>query len=105
LLAQIVIQQTMFYLIDRLLGFITDLFEKNPDQHGTADMISDRSLLVALATFDAGQLLGFRGEIARLSSRSRTHLVRPSCCLSPSRLDILALYVLPNQAWTNFIAG
>src|SRR4030066_2322141 len=60
----------MFYLINRLLGFMSDLFEANPYQNGTADVVSDNSGFTTLATFGAGQLFGFAVKLLDLPAKA-----------------------------------
>jgi len=42
---------------------MSNLFETDPDQNGTANMISNDAGFSALATFNSGQLLGFTVEL------------------------------------------
>jgi len=69
LLAQIVRQQIVFYLVDGSLGFMSNLFETNPNQYGRTNMIPDDSCLSALATFDTGHLLGFMVKLLDLPTK------------------------------------
>ena len=59
LLAKIIRQQTILDLVDCTLRLLSNLFETDPDENGTTDMIMDDTCLSALATFNSGQLLGF----------------------------------------------
>ena len=49
----------MLDLINQLAGFIGDLFQTHPYQHGTADMIADDTSTTALTTIHVGQLFIF----------------------------------------------
>ena len=60
----------MFYLINGMLCFISDLFETNPYQNSTTDVISDNSCFPTLATFYAGQLLGFAVKLFDLPAKA-----------------------------------
>ena len=60
----------MFHLINRLLGFVSELFETNPNQNGATDMISHYSSFATLAPFDAGQLLGFAMKLLDLPAKA-----------------------------------
>src|SRR3972149_6182923 len=60
----------MFNLIDRLVGFMSDLFETNRYQNGTANVVSDNSGFSALATFNASQLLGFAVKLLDLPTKA-----------------------------------
>ena len=63
MLAKIIRKQFIFDLIDRTLRHMSNLFETDPDQNGTANMISNDAGFSALATFNSGQLLGFTVEL------------------------------------------
>ena len=47
----------MLDLINGSARFMSDLFQTHPDQHGTANVVSDDPRPTALATFNASQLL------------------------------------------------
>ena len=57
-MAQIIGQQSVLDLIDRPVSFVCELFETNPDEKRTTNMIADDPDFPALASFDASQLLG-----------------------------------------------
>src|SRR5215210_7794656 len=64
----------MFEVIDRLFCFMSDLFETNPNQHGTSNMISYNSGFTTLATFQTSQLLGFAVKLLDLPTKA-THFL------------------------------
>ena len=64
----------MFETIHGLLGFIGNLIETNPDQNRTGNVIADNPSLAALATFQAGQLLGFAVKLLDLPTKA-AHLL------------------------------
>ena len=69
-MAQIIGEQSFLDLIDGLVSFVSDLFETNPDQDGTADMITDEPGFSALAAFDPGQLFGFAVKLLDLPAQA-----------------------------------
>src|SRR5512143_2658014 len=60
----------MFDLVDGLVGFDGDLFEVHPDQDGTSDMIADGAGFAALATLQAGELLGFAMKLLNFPAQA-----------------------------------
>lgn len=58
----------MLDLINRLAGFIGDLFQTHPYQHGAADMIADDTRTTALTTIHAGQLFIFTVKLLDLGA-------------------------------------
>ena len=49
----------MLYTINGSLRFNRHPFETNPNQNGTANVVSDDSRIATLVSFNTGQLLGF----------------------------------------------
>ena len=60
----------MLDAINGSLGFNSHLFETNPNQNGTTNMISNNSCFATLISFDAGQLLGFSVKLLNLPSKA-----------------------------------
>src|SRR5271157_4265552 len=52
------------------MSFVSDLLETNPDQDGTANMITDDPGFPALAAFDPGQLFGFAVKLLDLPAQA-----------------------------------
>ena len=64
----------MFDLINRLLSFLSNLFESDPHQDRTADMVADNSGFPTLTTFQSGELLGFSVKLLNLPAQA-THFL------------------------------
>src|SRR4030066_1391627 len=64
----------MFNLINRLLSFLGNLFESDPHQDSTTDVISDNSVFPTLTTFQTGELFGFSVKLLNLPAQA-THLL------------------------------
>ena len=64
----------MFDLINRLLRFMGNLFEPDPDQDGTTDMVADNSGFATLATFQSGELFGFSVKLLNFPAQA-THFL------------------------------
>lgn len=64
----------MFDLIDDLFRFMGDLFEPDPYQDGTANVISDNTSFATLATFETGELFGFSVKLLNLPTEA-AHLL------------------------------
>ncbi len=64
----------MFDLINRLLSFLSNLFESDPHQDGTADMVADNSGFPALTSFQAGELFGLSVKLLNLPAQA-THFL------------------------------
>jgi hypothetical protein len=60
----------MFYAVNSTLRFKRHLFEPNPNQNGTTNMISDDSCFATLISFDARQLLGFSVKLLDLPAKA-----------------------------------
>lgn len=60
----------MFDMIDGSLSFKRHLFEANPNQNGTANMIPDDSCFARLIAFQTGQLLGFSVKLLDLPAKA-----------------------------------
>ena len=60
----------MFDLVDSLLRFAGDLFETNPDQDGTTDVVADDAGFATLTAFQAGELLGFAMKLLNLPAQA-----------------------------------
>ena len=58
----------MLDLINRLAGFIGDLFQAHPYQHGTTDVIADDPCATALTTIHTSQLLIFTVKLLDLGA-------------------------------------
>ena len=70
MLSQIVRQQPVFETINGLLSLIGNLLQTNPNQESAGDVISDNPGLATLATFQAGQLLGFAMKLLNLPTKA-----------------------------------
>lgn len=71
----------MFDLINGLLSYLGNLFEPNPHQDRTADMVADCSSSTLLATFQSEELFGLSVKLLNLPTQA-THL------LSGLRVDL-----------------
>lgn len=60
----------MLYFIDRLLGLRGHLFQTNPDQHGTSDMIPLNPFFAALAGFNPRHLFGLPMKLLNLPAKA-----------------------------------
>jgi hypothetical protein len=109
LLVQIVVQKVMLYAVNSAMRFHSHLFEANPNQNGTADMISDGSGLATLAAFDPCQLLGFSVKLLDLPAKAAhilydlhvvlSHLVSNDIIRALRRRRIALLGKLSPYAW------
>lgn len=64
----------MFDLINGTVRFMSDLFEPDPHQDCTADMVADNSGFPALTTFQTGQWFGFAVKLLNLPAQA-AHLL------------------------------
>src|SRR3990172_6777230 len=64
----------MFEVINSSLGFIRDLFQTDPNQNSTGNMVSDNSRFATLTTFQPSQLFGFSVKLLDLPTKA-THLL------------------------------
>src|SRR5512138_232315 len=64
----------MLEMINGFLCFIRNLFETNPNQNSTGNMVSDDSGFATLTTFQPGQLFGFSVKLLDLPTKA-THLL------------------------------
>ncbi len=64
----------MFDLINRLLSFLGNLFEPDPHQDSTANMVADNSGFATLATFQSGQLFRLSVKLLNLPPQA-THFL------------------------------
>ena len=69
-MAQIVVQKVVLDMINGSLCFNRHLFEPNPNQNGTTNVIPDDSRLAALTAFKPGQLLGFSVKLLDLPAKA-----------------------------------
>src|SRR5450759_279487 len=60
----------MFYTVNSSLCFNRHLFETNPNQNGTANVIPDDSRFATLTTIKTGQLLGFLVKLLDLPAKA-----------------------------------
>jgi hypothetical protein len=60
----------MLYAVNSPMRFNSHLFETNPNQNGTTNMISDGSRFATLISFDACQLLGFSVKLLDLPAKA-----------------------------------
>src|SRR5450759_2147910 len=60
----------MFYTVNGSLCFNRHLFETNPNQNGTANVIPDDSHFATLTTIKTGQLLGFLVKLLDLPAKA-----------------------------------
>jgi hypothetical protein len=60
----------MLYAINSSLCFHSHLFETNPNQNGTTNVISDTSRFAAMIAFDTCQLLGFSVNLLELPTKA-----------------------------------
>ena len=65
LLAQIFIQKIMLDAINSSMRFNGHLFETDPNQNGTTNVVPDDSSLATLIAFNSRQLLGFCNHQAK----------------------------------------
>ena len=70
----------MFDLINRPFSFKSNLFEPDPHQNCTANVVSDSSGHLALATFQPGQLFGL--SVKLLNFPAQAHTSCTACVLS-----------------------
>ena len=63
----------MLEVINRLLCFIGNLLQTDPNQNGTRNVISNNSSFATLATFQSSQLLGFAMKLLNFPTEA-THL-------------------------------
>jgi hypothetical protein len=59
----------MFYVINGSFGFKSHSFETNPNQNGTANVVSDDSRFATLVCYKTGQLLGFSVKLLDLPAK------------------------------------
>ena len=64
----------MFDLINSTSGLLSDLSETDPDQDGTANMVTLDACFAALAAFDASELLAFTVKLLDLPTEA-THIL------------------------------
>ena len=64
----------MFEVINRLLGFIRNLLQTDPNQNSTRNVISNNSSFATLATFQTSQLLGLAMKLLDFPTKA-THLL------------------------------
>ena len=60
----------MLYAINGSLRFNSHLFETNPIQNGTANVVPDDSWFATLISFNTGQLLGFSVKLLDLPAKA-----------------------------------
>ena len=60
----------MLDIVNGSLCINRHLFEPNPNQNGTANVIPDDSRLATLVAFKAGQLLGFSVKLLDLPAKA-----------------------------------
>lgn len=72
----------MFDLVDRLVGFGSDLLQAHPDQDGTSDMIADDAGFATLAAFQARELLGLAMKLLDLPAPATRFLCSQRVILS-----------------------
>ena len=70
MLTQIVVQKVMLYAVKCTLCFNRHLFETNPNQNGTANVISDASGFATLISFNTCQVLGLTVKLLDLPTKA-----------------------------------
>jgi hypothetical protein len=60
----------MVYVINGSLRFNSHLFETNPNQNGTANVVPDDSSFATLIAFNTRQLLGFSVKLLDLPAKA-----------------------------------
>ena len=60
----------MLYVINGSVRFKSHLFETNPNQKGTANVVPDDSSFATLISFNTRQLLGFSMELLDLPAKA-----------------------------------
>ena len=68
----------MFDLINRLLSFMGNLFQSDPHQDCTPDMITDDSGFTTLTTFQSSELFGLSVKLLNLPTQA-THFLHGLC--------------------------
>jgi len=76
----------MYDLIDGRMRFLGHLFEPDPDQDGTANMVAQNARGAALAAFQSGELFGFPMKLLNLPAQA-AHLVYVWLPVSSTRSD------------------
>lgn len=82
MLAEIIIEQTMFDLIEILVRFVGHLFEPDTDRDGAADIVAQDAGSAALAAFQSGELYGFPVKLLNLPAQAAHLLYRLLVSLS-----------------------
>jgi hypothetical protein len=71
----IIIEQSLFELIDVGSGLTSQMLEANPDQDGASDMIALDARQARLTAINTGGLFGLAVKLLKLPTRA-THLLR-----------------------------
>ena len=69
-MTQIILQKVMLDMVNGSLCFNRHLFETNPNQNGTANVIPNDSRIATLTAFKTGQLLGFSVKLLDLPAKA-----------------------------------
>lgn len=70
----IIVEQTLFTLIDGNSRFLSDLLEANPNEHGPSDMVALNTCQTTLTAFNTSGLFGLSVKRLNLPTQG-THLL------------------------------